>query len=122
MGGNLPNVLIYPGRHFSWHGNDTQRGRAMAILSAILGTWGRPGGIWLPPKGKHPKLVEHPEYPEPKRSPVIFGDYPFAGGEGLTNAVREATISGKPYPLKAWLVAGTNHQSYQDRAQPGTDP
>jgi thiosulfate reductase/polysulfide reductase chain A len=108
MGGNLPNVMIHPGRHFSWHGNDTQRGRAMAILNAILGTWGRPGGIWLAPKGKAPKLVEHPEYPEPKREPVILGGYPFAGGEGLTNAVREATITGKPYPLKAWIVAGTN--------------
>jgi thiosulfate reductase/polysulfide reductase chain A len=108
LGSNAPNVMVHPGRHFSWHGNDTQRGRAMAILNAILGTWGRPGGIWLAPKGKDAKLVEHPAYPKPKREPVIFGGYPFAGGEGLTNAVRETTISGDPYPIKAWIVAGTN--------------
>ncbi|MDA8159444.1 MAG: molybdopterin-dependent oxidoreductase, partial [Desulfobacteraceae bacterium] len=99
---------VHPGRHFSWHGNDTQRGRAMAILNALLGTWGRPGGIWLSPKGKLAKLTEHPAYPEPKRDSVVFGDYPFAGGEGLTNVVRETTISGDPYPIKAWIVTGTN--------------
>lgn len=105
---NVPNVMIHPGRHFSWHGNDTQRGRAMAILNAILGTWGRPGGIWLAPKAKLAKLDDRPPYPEPKRDPVIFGSYPFSGGEGLTNAVRDTTITGKPYPIKAWLVTGTN--------------
>ncbi|MDA8417719.1 MAG: molybdopterin-dependent oxidoreductase [Desulfobacteraceae bacterium] len=108
LGRNAPNVMVHPGRHFSWHGNDTQRGRAMAILNALLGTWGRPGGIWLSPKGKLAKLTEHPAYPEPKRDSVVFGDYPFAGGEGLTNVVRETTISGDPYPIKAWIVTGTN--------------
>jgi len=34
--------------------------------------------------------------------------YPFAGAEGLTNVVRDATITGKPYPIKGWIVAGTN--------------
>ncbi|HEB69578.1 MAG TPA: nitrate reductase [Desulfobulbus sp.] len=108
LGKNAPNVMVHPGRHFSWHGNDTQRGRAMAILNAILGTWGRRGGIWLAPKGKLARLEDRPAYPEPKRDAVVYGDYPFAGGEGLTNTVREATISGKPYPIKAWLVTGTN--------------
>jgi len=108
LGRYSPNVMIHPGRHFSWHGNDTQRGRAMAILTALLGSWGRPGGIWLECKTTFPKLVEHPEYPEPEEDAAIFGDYPFAGGEGLTNVLRETTISGDPYPVKAWLVTGTN--------------
>jgi thiosulfate reductase/polysulfide reductase chain A len=38
---------------------------------------------------------------------LIFGDYPFASG-GLTNVVREATISGDPYPIKGWMLIGTN--------------
>jgi thiosulfate reductase/polysulfide reductase chain A len=108
LGNYAPNVMVHPGRHFSWHGNDTQRGRAMAILNAILGTWGRPGGIWLPPKDQLKKLHERPAYPEPEQDSVVFGDFPFAGGEGLTNMVRRATITGDPYPIKAWLVTGTN--------------
>lgn len=109
LGKDAPNVCVHPGRHFSWHGNDTQRGRAMAILTALLGSWGREGGIWLPPKAALPKTkASTPEYPEPDRESVTTGPYPFAGGEGLTNEVRRATITGQPYPLKAWLTVGTN--------------
>lgn len=108
IGRYAPNVLLHPGRHFSWHGNDTQRGRAMAIINALLGTWGRPGGLWLPPKVNLPSFSENPEHPEAKQDPVVFGDYPFAGGEGLTQELRKATITGKPYPIKAWIVTGTN--------------
>jgi len=108
LGRYAPNVIVHPGRHFSWHGNDTQRGRAMAILNAILGTWGRPGGIWLPPKVDLAAFSENPPHPEAERDAVVFGDYPFAGGEGLTQELRRATITADPYPIKAWIVTGTN--------------
>ena len=39
-----PASLIHPGRHTTWYGDDTQRARAMAILAALLGSWGRRGG------------------------------------------------------------------------------
>ena len=45
-----PAVAIHPGRHVTWYGNDTQRARAMAILTALLGAYGRKGGIFLPTK------------------------------------------------------------------------
>ena len=108
LGRYAPNVMLHPGRHFSWHGNDTQRGRAMAIINALLGTWGRPGGIWLPAKLDLPPFSENPPHPEEHKDAVVFGDYPFAGGEGLTQVLRDATIKEDPYPIKAWLVAGTN--------------
>ena len=107
IGANSPHVCIHPGRHTSWYGNDTQRARAMAILTALLGSWGREGGIWLAPSAPLAKSPA-PEFPEAARPEVITGGYPFAGGEGLTNAVRDATISGKPYPIKAWIMVGTN--------------
>lgn len=111
LGRYAPNVLIHPGRHVSWYGNDTQRTRAMAIINALLGTWGRSGGMWLPPKGKFASFNDGiPEYPAASndKAPLIKGNYPFAGGEGLTQVVREATISGNPYPIKAWFVCGTD--------------
>ena len=39
-----PASLVHPGRHTTWYGDDTQRARAMAILAALLGSWGRRGG------------------------------------------------------------------------------
>jgi thiosulfate reductase / polysulfide reductase chain A len=109
LGRYAPNVMIHPGRHVAWYGDDAQRSRAMAIINAILGTWGREGGIWLPPKGKLAWFDDGiPEYPIPDEDPIIKGNYPFAGGEGLTQVVRDVTITGKPYPIKAWLVCGTN--------------
>jgi thiosulfate reductase/polysulfide reductase chain A len=102
-----PNVVIHPGRHASWYGNDTQRVRAVGILNALLGTYGRPGGMWLPPKGKFASFSDGaPKYPDPAKPALHKGNFPFAGGEGLTQVVREAMISGKPYPLKALMVCG----------------
>lgn len=104
-----PNVVVHPGRHYSWYGNDTQRARAVAILNALLGTWGRKGGMWLPPKAKFAKFNDDtPAYPPASKPPLIKGNFPFAGGEGVTQVLRDATITGKPYPIKAWFVAGTN--------------
>uniref|UniRef100_UPI004056406F molybdopterin-containing oxidoreductase family protein n=1 Tax=Candidatus Electronema sp. TaxID=2698783 RepID=UPI004056406F len=109
LGRYAPSVMIHPGRHVSWYGNDTQRVRAMAIINALLGSWGRKGGLYLPPKGKFPSYNDGaPEYPIPDEDPVIKGNYPFAGGEGLTQVVRDVTITSDPYPIKAWIIAGTD--------------
>ena len=43
-----PPWPLHPGRHATWYGDDTQRARAMAILTALLGSWGRKGGLFLP--------------------------------------------------------------------------
>ena len=45
-----PAVALHPGRHVTWYGNDTQRARAMAILTALLGAYGRKGSMFLPSK------------------------------------------------------------------------
>ncbi len=31
-----PAVIIHPGRHVAWYGDDTQRARAMAILNGFI--------------------------------------------------------------------------------------
>jgi thiosulfate reductase/polysulfide reductase chain A len=107
LGRNRPAVCIHPGRHVTWDGKDVQRQRALAILTALLGSWGRKGGIYLANRAELPKAPA-PKFPKPGREPLNKGNYPFAGPEGLTTAIREATITGKPYPIKAWLMTGTN--------------
>ena len=105
-----PASLIHPGRHTVWYGDDTQRERAMAILVAILGSWGRRGGYL---KTDRFALAGYPHggSPPPMRPKVDRpkgGKYPLAG-EVLASGLCDATRPGQTlYDLKAWLVYGCN--------------
>jgi len=107
LGKNAPAVCVHPGRHVTWYGDDVQRTRCIGILMALLGTWGREGGAFFATKASFPKMAAKP-FPEPGKAPLNLGGFPFAGGEGVTQAIRTATISGAPYPIKGWFVSGTN--------------
>jgi len=106
-----PAVAVHPGRHVTWYGNDTQRARAMAILTALLGAYGRKGGMFLPSKLR-PGNIPHPPFPDSDRGRADGGGtkYPLASEEsqGLTRELVEATLTGKPYPIKGWIVYGQN--------------
>ncbi|MEX0601876.1 MAG: molybdopterin-dependent oxidoreductase, partial [Bacteroidota bacterium] len=103
-----PATLVHPGRRVTWYGNDTQRSRAVALLNALLGSWGRKGGFYAPAVMDVPSYPT-PAYPESRRGKVDNPNrrYPFAE-EGITNGIREATLTGKPYPVKGWFVYATN--------------
>ena len=103
-----PATLIHPGRHSSWYGDDAQRGRAIALLNALMGSWGRKGGFYTP-VGMNVPPYPHPPYPESTKPPVDNpgNKYPFAN-ETISTGIREATITGQPYPVKGWLVYATN--------------
>jgi thiosulfate reductase / polysulfide reductase chain A len=110
MGDARPAVALHPGRHVTWYGNDTQRARSMAILTALLGSWGRKGGIFLPTPIKPGKFTL-PPFPESKRGRADGAGtrFPLASEEqGVTNGLIDATLTGKPYPIKAWIVYGQN--------------
>ena len=105
-----PASLIHPGRHTTWTGEDTQRGRAMAILAALLGSWGRRGGYLATGKVS---VAPYPLKPgSPKVRPVADrpkqGGYPVAD-EVLASGLCDATKPGfAAYDMKAWIVYGTN--------------
>lgn len=110
IGQARPAVALHPGRHTSWYGDDTQRARAMAIVTALLGAWGRKGGIFLPTPFKTGNF-NLPPFPHSKRGRADGAGtvYPFASEEqGVTNGLVDATLTGKPYPIKAWVVYGQN--------------
>lgn len=104
-----PATLIHPGRHVTWYGDDAQRSRAIALLNALLGSWGRKGGFYVPYSFEIPKYP-YPDYPELKKEPADNpgNKFPFTEGEQISNGIREATITGKPYPIKGWIIYGTN--------------
>ncbi|NVO00687.1 MAG: molybdopterin-dependent oxidoreductase [Geobacteraceae bacterium] len=107
MGKNAPNVCIGAGRYFTWYGDDTQRARAIAILNALLGTWGREGGYFFPTGVKVPEYPGLPAYPEEVEAAKLDEAYPFALLQ-TTTTIKQATISGRPRPVKAWFVYGSN--------------
>ena len=110
MANAAPSAIIHPGRHTSWYGDDVQRSRAIAILNALLGTWGARGGIFFKEGIKIPDFP-HPAYPKPAWSwqETLNGRYPFAK-EAVTNTIIEASIpgEGKKHLIKGWFVSGTN--------------
>jgi thiosulfate reductase/polysulfide reductase chain A len=108
-----PATLIHPGRRSTWNGDDAQRARAVALLNALMGNWGRKGGFYVP---SYIGLDEYPGMPKYPKSARGKADnrtadgskrWPFAD-QTVTTGLREATITGEPYPVKAWVVDATN--------------
>ncbi|MZQ47851.1 MAG: molybdopterin-dependent oxidoreductase [Bacteroidales bacterium] len=110
MANASPAVLVHPGRHVTWYGDDTQRSRAIAILNALLGSWGRRGGFYRPARYELPSPVL-PAYPEPSRTwaDLFPGKYPGAGLP-VTNALIDGSIpeNNPAYPIKGWIVNACN--------------
>jgi thiosulfate reductase/polysulfide reductase chain A len=112
LAANAPNVSIHPGRHVSWYGNDFQRQRSLACLTALLGAYYVKGG-WVP--GKNPKVggiswakhdhgIEHNlNYNEDEEA-----IYPYTPPGTPTELIRDAALTGKPYPIKGCVIWGQN--------------
>jgi len=105
-----PAVIIHPGRHVTWYGDDTQRLRAVAILNALFGSWGRRGGFYSP-EGIDLPAYPSPAYPKPKRTwrDAFPGQFKLAD-LALASGICDATIpsASKDCSFKGWIVNGTN--------------
>ncbi len=129
MSNSLPRSAIIPGRHVTWYGNDTQRMRAVFIVNALLGAYGREGGVYF---SKAPYIEAYPHPPfavlgssggcsaeaGEESDELPLGPTGKARADGArTKFLRGATamqeliepmISGEPYPIKALIVYGVN--------------
>ncbi|NOZ48309.1 MAG: molybdopterin-dependent oxidoreductase [Chlorobi bacterium] len=110
MANASPAVIVHPGRHVTWYGDDTQRLRAVAILNALLGSWGRRGGFYNP-EGIHLPKFPAPKYPKIKRTwrDAFPGKYVLAD-LALASGMCDATIPtlDRDCSIKGWIVNGTN--------------
>ncbi len=107
LAANKPACLIIPPRRNSRYGIETQEARAIAILNALMGNYGKKGGFWI--KGRRRiRRYPFPRYPKAKR---VDGagekdGYPLGDKyEGFLNSLPELTNSGM---VKALFVYGTN--------------
>lgn len=105
-----PKAIAIPPRRISRYGDDTQSARAIAILNALVGNYGEVGGIWVP--SKFPIDLHHDEKPpkiDTQRADGAGSTYPLSPPNlGLANGAYKATLTQKPYPIKAWLIYATN--------------
>lgn len=105
-----PAAIVHPGRHVTWYGDDTQRLRCVAILNALLGSWGRRGGYFVGEELELP-TYPHPEYPKPTRTwrDAFPGQYALAD-LALANGICDASIpsASRDFTFKSWIVNGTN--------------
>jgi len=110
MGASAPKVIIHPGRHTAWYGDDTQRTRAMAILNGILGSWGRKGGFYFPEKISLPTLP-HPPVPKPNWTwrDISQGKHKLAFA-GITNEIIDHALPEYegPHKVKGMFFVATN--------------
>lgn len=98
MAKHAPAVVIHPGKHSSWYGNDIQRLRAQAVLTGLLGSWGGKGGI-IPPR----QAVEEIEGARFFRQSVgktdEFNSY---GKKSRYSGIIKRTIKGEIKLLGCW--------------------
>ncbi len=110
MAASSPRTIVHPGRHTAWYGDDTQRTRAIAILNALLGSWGRKGGFYFPEKLHLPK-EKHPPFPKPKWSwrDISTGKHKLAI-MGITNEIIDHALPEYkgPYKVKGMFITATN--------------
>ncbi|MDP2726629.1 MAG: molybdopterin-dependent oxidoreductase, partial [Dehalococcoidia bacterium] len=94
------------------HSTGLQSGRAIAILQAVSGNIDVPGGfIRVPRLRENP--IEMPVKLEEKalgqdQYPVFYGLFGREFGEGQAMLLPEALLTGKPYPIKAMIISGSN--------------
>lgn len=109
MAKHRPATIIHPGRHTTWYGDDAQRSRAIALLNALMGNWGKKGGFYNPFKVNIPSYP-YPKYPKSEKGSADNPNhkYPFAEGEIISTGLRDATLTEIPYPIKGWFIYATN--------------
>ncbi len=128
LGAARPSSVIVPGRHVIWYGNDTQRMRAVYMVMGLLGSYGRPGGLYF---NKSPFIdeISHPPFlaasaaggcgsapgvesaPQPGPTGKTRADglhERFMRGGTAIQELIEPMITGKPYPIKGLIVYGVN--------------
>jgi thiosulfate reductase/polysulfide reductase chain A len=102
-----PAVMIHCGRFSAWYGNDTQRARAQAILTALLGAWGRPGGYYLRSSVKLGPGPCPPPHGGKLATSVATGRHAFTHFGVAAQEIIEASIGADPR-IRHWVFHSVN--------------
>ena len=121
---NMPLAINQSGAALVHHTNGMQTHRAVMALSAIMGTYDRPGGMIPGPltyahsMGGFETLSEEfpfEKYPKDQPRPVGAVRFPLwdkVVGEMQGNDLARQIIQGTPYPIKAVMAFGMNFRMF----------
>ncbi len=108
-----PHCFAHPNWRTSNFVNTFQAERAISILNALMGNWGKPGGL-VPPAGEEDlQLGQVPQPPYPRvnaaRLDGVPNKYPLVPLKiGVFQALRDGMLEEQPYPAKGWFVFRQN--------------
>jgi anaerobic selenocysteine-containing dehydrogenase len=109
---NHPACIVQGTNSLDQHGAGVQTARAIATLEAITGNFDVPGGfttssaLHLSPLRYLDRLEEKPLGID--SFPLFYEVLGRIFGEGQLSALREAILTGQPYPVKAMIVSASN--------------
>ncbi|MBM9536404.1 molybdopterin-containing oxidoreductase family protein [Desulfobulbus alkaliphilus] len=109
LAAHMPHVAIHPGRFSTWYGNDFQRGRALACLTGILGAFGAKGSFV---SAQNPRGITNIRWPmgdeQVDSLQRILDVHHFTPPGTPTELIRDAALTGDPFPIKACVIWGQN--------------
>lgn len=121
---NMPLAINQSGAAMVHHTNGMQTHRAVMALSALMGTYDRPGGMIPAPLtyahsmagfSTHDHEFALETYPKDQPLPVGCEKYPLWGevvGEMQGNDLARQILTGDPYPVKALWAHGMNYRMF----------
>lgn len=109
-----PHAFAHPGWRTSNFLNSFQTERAIAILNALVGNWGQPGGFFAS-AGEEGGLAlgSVPQPPYPRNSALrldgVPWKYPLVPLKlGVFQEIRDNILTGEPYQAHGWFVFRQN--------------
>ena len=99
MSYHAPATIIHPGGHGGWYGNDVQRVRSLAILTAVLGSWRATGGIKPPVKRENERLAPF-KLPQQNSSFSLLRNKILRGDIGVVGCWGQNPLQNHPLPYK----------------------
>jgi anaerobic selenocysteine-containing dehydrogenase len=106
-----PQVAMYVGNGLEHHENGVNNIRAVAMLDALLGTFGKRGGTHFKESPALRELTLYDELPLRELGPLGADRFPVLYDlrqECHTMTAVGAILDGDPYPLRALIVTGAN--------------
>ena len=106
-----PRVGLYVGNGLEHHENGVNNIRAVAMLDALLGTFGHEGGTFIKDGPALRELTLYDEVPLRELGPIGADRFPVLYDlrqECHTMTAVGAILEGDPYPLRAMIVTAAN--------------
>ncbi len=101
-------AVVFGGKGLNQHTNGFQTNRAFHMLCLLAGHWARPGAGFMNLNRGLPLHAHAPEGRAPERGPVLR--------KSPTGWI-DAMISGRPYPIKAFISTGNPLSTWPGQAK-----